>query len=598
MKTDSPVIFYVTEKGRSLAGRIAGFYSGAQVLKFDTNQVAHLWDKHSSFIFIMAMGIVVRSISPLLGDKRTDPAVVVLNEKGDHVVSVLSGHIGGANDLARRIASLIGAEAVITTASDINNLPSIDLWASENGLVIENWDALPHVATRLMNEEQLRIYSEPDFPLPKAFIREDDPRHADILVTKKERIEICSSCVKDQLYLRPQNLIVGIGCNRGTSAQEIESAVKAVLLEHNLSFLSIHSLATVDVKAGEHGLLEFSRQYDLSIKAFSAGELNEVSGIEKSDIVFRAVGANAVAEPASLLASGTMKPLVPKQKVGNVTVAVALRKAESENKTEARIGEGMDMKCGKLYIVGIGPGSAEYITPRAIKAIHDADVIVGYDTYIDLVRNLISGKEIFSTGMTKEIDRCAKAVDLALSGKKVAVISGGDPGIYAMAGLVFEILKNAVGAYGDTPLPVVEIVPGISALNAAASRLGAPLMHDFASISLSDRLTPWELIEKRLDAAASADFVIVLYNPKSRGRVGHLDRAVEIISKYRKPETPVGIVKAAMREGEQMTVSDLAGVLDADVDMQTTVIIGNSKTYIWNGRIITPRGYESKLSSL
>ncbi len=214
--------------------------------------------------------------------------------------------------------------------------------------------------------------------------------------------------------------------------------------------------------------------------------------------------------------------------------------------------------------------------------------------------------------MTKEIDRCRKAVELALIGKKVSVISGGDPGIYAMAGLVFETLRSEAlklqtsglphsrvsGLQGSALSPSelsVEIVPGISALNAAASRLGAPLMHDFASISLSDRLTPWELIEKRLHAAASAGFVIVLYNPKSKGRVEHFSRAVEIIGKYRKSETPVGIVKGAMRAGEQVTISDLSGVLDHDIDMQTTVIFGNSKTFVWNGRMITPRGYESKL---
>lgn len=253
---------------------------------------------------------------------------------------------------------------------------------------------------------------------------------------------------------------------------------------------------------------------------------------------------------------------------------------------------------GMLFIVGTGPGNMEHITPYARKIIRDADVVVGYGTYIDLIPDLLQGKEVFSTGMTKETDRCRKAVELALEGKRVAVISGGDPGIYAMAGLVFELLKKqlSLGGASDDP-PGVEVVPGISALNACAARLGAPLMHDFAVISLSDRLTPWELIEKRLAAAAKADFVIVLYNPKSLGRPEHINKARAIILKHRSTETPVGIVKAAMRDEESIVITNLRDMLNYPIDMQTTVIIGNSQTFTWDEWMITPRGYESKLES-
>jgi precorrin-3B C17-methyltransferase len=207
---------------------------------------------------------------------------------------------------------------------------------------------------------------------------------------------------------------------------------------------------------------------------------------------------------------------------------------------------------------------------------------------------MIIGKEVFKTGMTQEIDRCRKAVELALGGKSVAVISGGDPGIYAMAGLVFQLLKEE---NRQRRLPPVEVIPGISALNACAARLGAPLMHDFASISLSDRLTPWRVIEKRIDAAAIADFVIIFYNPRSKGRAGHIDKARKIILKHCSPETPVGIVKGAMRDGEKIIITDLDKMLDYEIDMQTTVIIGNSRTFLWNDRMITPRGYEKKFKT-
>ncbi len=259
-----------------------------------------------------------------------------------------------------------------------------------------------------------------------------------------------------------------------------------------------------------------------------------------------------------------------------------------------------------IYIVGTGPGDISHITPYAQEAIRKSDVIVGYGTYLELVQPLLSGKEVLSTGMTQEVDRCRKAVELASAGKTVALISGGDPGIYAMAGLVFEILKGqgarvkGPGKEQDpgprTLDPAVEVIPGISALNACAARLGAPLMHDFASVSLSDRLTPWELIEKRLDAAASADFVIALYNPRSMGRQEQIVRAREIVMRHRSPETPVGIVKAAMRENESVVITTLGGMLDHDIDMQTTVIIGNSQTFTWEHWMITPRGYERKFS--
>ena len=217
------------------------------------------------------------------------------------------------------------------------------------------------------------------------------------------------------------------------------------------------------------------------------------------------------------------------------------------------------------------------------------------------MRDLIKDKDIMSSGMRQEVDRCAKAVEIAREGKTVAIICSGDPGIYAMAGLVFEILSSqqpAVGGHINTTKGgrgvSVEIIPGIPALSACASRLGAPLMHDFASISLSDLLTPWKLIEKRLEAAAAADFVIVIYNPKSKGRPEHINKARDIILKHRPGETPVGIVTGATRENEKVVVTDLNNMLEHEIDMQSTVTIGNSQTFVWNEKMVTPRGYSNK----
>lgn len=264
------------------------------------------------------------------------------------------------------------------------------------------------------------------------------------------------------------------------------------------------------------------------------------------------------------------------------------------------------MDKGTLYIIGIGPGNKSLITPAAKKALEESDVIVGYTLYTELIKELISHKEIISTGMTREIDRCGKAIDMAMEGKRVAIVCSGDPGIYAMAGLTLEMSEKRVSGASnsfdknnktgsESKLPFeIKIIPGVPALAACAAALGAPLMHDFASISLSDRLTPWDIIEKRIKATAESDFVIVIYNPRSKGREGHLKKTCQIISQYRQGTTPAGIVKAATREDEQVLITTLNTIPYNQVDMQTTVIIGNSNTYKWGDMLITPRGYKNK----
>ncbi|MCE5312870.1 MAG: precorrin-3B C(17)-methyltransferase [Nitrospiraceae bacterium] len=575
----STTIFYITQNGKTLAEKINFLYPAAEIKKFSPEAVRLAWRTGARLIFITAAGIVVRAIAPLVKDKKTDPAVVVLDEKARHVISLLSGHLGGANSLAIEIAEFLCAEPVITTASDINGLVSIDMWAAENSLVIEDWEALPQVATKYLNNGMLLVYNETSITLPSEFESVKDPDFADLLITDKKSIHSEAGASKSRLYLRPMDLVVGIGCNSSTSEDEIESAVKETLENNNLSFMSIKCLATIDIKTSETGLVSFAEKFGLPIVSFSAQQLNSVAGIEKSEAVFRATGAHAVSEPAALLASDSQDLLVRKQKLRNVTIAIARAAHQKKmNKTK-------EERRGTIYIVGTGPGSYEQMTQRAVDAIISADVVIGYGTYLAQIEDLLKDREVISTGMTQEIDRCRRAVEEASKGRLVVVVSGGDPGIYAMAGLVLELLK------ADAADIDVEVVPGVSAINACAALLGAPLMHDFASISLSDRLTPWELIEKRLDAAASADFVIALYNPRSMGRQEHINRAAKIIMRHRDPATPVGIVKAAYRENQEVIVTDLAHMTSHNIDMQTTVIIGNSRTTVFNNMMITPRGY-------
>jgi len=247
---------------------------------------------------------------------------------------------------------------------------------------------------------------------------------------------------------------------------------------------------------------------------------------------------------------------------------------------------------GVLSIVGIGPGSAEHISPAALAAIQAADVVVGYRTYMLLVRPLIKGKETIKTGMTEEISRARAAVDHARAGARVAIISSGDAGVYGMANLVFEVLRDLGWKRGESP--EVQLVPGITALNSCASLVGAPLGHDSCMISLSDLLTPWPVIEKRIDAAASADFVIGLYNPASGRRQRQIVRAQELIGRYRPGTTPVALVKSAYRFRQDVKLTDLDHMLDFEIGMLTTVLIGNSHTYVYEGYMVTPRGYHNK----
>ena len=238
-----------------------------------------------------------------------------------------------------------------------------------------------------------------------------------------------------------------------------------------------------------------------------------------------------------------------------------------------------------IYVIGIGPGGKEYMTLEAIEAIKNSDVIVGYKTYINLIEDMISDKEVVQNGMRKEIDRCKMAVEIAKEGKNVAVVSSGDSGIYGMAGLILELVVKE-----DEDIKV-KVVPGVTASIAAASVLGAPIMHDFCHISLSDLLTPWEVIEKRLRLAAEADFVVCLYNPRSKGRSEHLANAFEIMGEFKDGSTPVGIVKDAGREGEEKHICTFDTMNFEIVDMTTMVIVGNKSTFIDKDMMITPRGY-------
>ncbi|HEY9701738.1 MAG TPA: precorrin-3B C(17)-methyltransferase, partial [Allocoleopsis sp.] len=404
---------------------------------------------------------------------------------------------------------------------------------------------------------------------------------ARIWISANERLQSNNIIPEVQWY--PRILWVGIGCERDTDIEVITEGITETLRKYNLGEKAIAGLASIDIKADEKGLIEYCTMRNIPLITFPAEKLKLVSVPHPSKRVLEEVGTPSVAESAALMAAKTETLLVSKEiykiegKKGAITVAIAVAEREYIGKD------------GEIYLIGTGPGNLTQITPAAKSAIIAADVVIGYGLYIDLIETLLRPEQIIEKmPITQEKQRAERAIELAKWGLKVAVISSGDIGIYAMGGLVLEQLKLD---NWDGQKPSIQILPGITALQSAASRLGTPIMHDFCAISLSDLLTPWAVIEKRLNAAASADFVVGLYNPKSQNRTEQIAIAQRIFLQYREEKTPVGIVKSAYREDEEIKITTLGEMLEYPIDMLTTIIIGNQSTMNYKNWLITPRGY-------
>jgi cobalt-precorrin 5A hydrolase/precorrin-3B C17-methyltransferase len=558
--------------------------------------VSKVFSRYRYLVLVMAVGIAVRLVASELRDKRKDPGVVVVDDSGSFSVSLLSGHVGGANQLARKIASLIGAQPVITTASEVSQTIAVDLLGREFGWELEDNRSVSAVSAALVNREPVGIYQDagernwwsktkplPDniriFTTIEALTQSNS--QAGLIVT--DRIldnEHQALLPRHTVIYHPRSLVIGIGCNRGTQCAEIEAAVSRVFSEHGLSIKSIRNIATITLKKNETGLLEFARKYRLPVEYFDKGALCKVNfPSSPSATALRHVGTPAVCESAALLSSGSNSLIVPKVNCNRaVTVAVARFTFDGEKE-----------KRGKLFLVGIGPGNPEHMTFKAREAINRSEVVVGYRTYIKLIEPFLRQKEVIATGMGAEIERVKTAISLAKKGKIVSLVSSGDTGIYGMAGLVGEILRQQSGDDFD-----IEVIPGVPLLAASATLLGAPITGDFVTISLSDYLVLWEEISRRLRLAAQGNFVIVIYNPKSKSRQRQMAEARKIILQYRSPSTPVGIVTNAYRQKQEVVITDLEHMFDYEIGMNTTVIIGNSATFTLARWMVTPRGYRTK----
>jgi len=599
-----PVVICLGRAGEEVAHRVAAVLGvavhgcHARVERADVtfaNAADHIRDLFAAgvpIVGICSAGILIRAVAPLLADKNAEPPVVAVSGDGRAVLPLLGGH-HGANALAQKIAGALGGDALLTTAGDVALGVALD--APPEGWVLGNPENAKAAMMALLQGARARVLG-------------DEAAKADWLAGLPEgdgvKI-ICTSrpqAVADQttLVFHPQRVVLGVGCARGCPVDELALLVTGALEAAGVAPGALKCIATLDLKADEGAINVLAARLGVPLRLFNASELEaETARLETpSDVVFAEVGCHGVSEAAALRAAGPEAALcLSKVKSRNATSALALaREPITELRGRAR---------GHLSVVGIGPGQAIWRTPEASRLIAEADELVGYGLYIDLLGPLAAGKARSDFPLGGEEDRCRYALERAGEGRNVALICSGDAGIYAMGALVFELLDRTLDAGGVTQAARrVEVVsaPGISALQAAAARAGAPLGHDFCAISLSDLLTPRADILRRIKAAAEGDFVIAFYNPVSKKRRTLLAEARDILLAHRPEGTPVLLASSLGRDEEEIRYRELCDLEVDEVDMLTVVLVGASGSRMVatgdGARMYTPRGYARKRGAL
>jgi cobalt-precorrin 5A hydrolase/precorrin-3B C17-methyltransferase len=567
----------VTRAGNRLAQRIADALP-TRATVIDRPRAADGlkagFGQYDAVVAVMAAGAVVRILAPLIaaGHKSSDPAVLVIDEAGRFVTPILGGHGAGANGLAIELAEILGADAVITTATDVAGVPGLD----DLGWPVSG--DVSGVSRAMLDGEWVTLSSAHRWPLPAlgenvvealgATVGLDPPT---ILISDLATQPAGGGVV----VLRPPSLVVGMGASRGVCTDEARRLLVSALSDAGLAIESVVAIATAQVKGDEQALIDLARQLRVPLVTHSATALGQVRVPNPSEVVRSAVGTPSVSEAAALLGArecldgaGQIRGqlIVTKTASAMATVAVARHRPR-----------------GRLALVGLGPGSRDLLTAAARQELRRASVIVGLDQYVDQIRDLLRpGTQILASGLGHEEERARSAVARARDGFAVALIGSGDAGVYAMASPALEVADGSIEVVG---------IPGITAGLAAAAVLGAPLGHDHCYLSLSDLHTPWPVIERRICAAAQGDFVLLCYNPRSAKRDWQLGRTLELLAEHRPPSTPVGVVRNASRADQSAILTTLADFDPAVVDMYSLVVIGASQTRIVSGRMVTPRGY-------
>jgi cobalt-precorrin 5A hydrolase/precorrin-3B C17-methyltransferase len=608
-----PVVVCLSRSGEATALRIASSIGASlhgregRVDKADAffanaqEHIRTLFAARTPVIGVCAAGILIRAMAPLLADKRIEPPVVAVAEDGSVVVPLLGGH-HGANRLARRIGAVLDAKAAVTTAGDVALGVALD--EPPAGWRLANpEDAKPVMAALLGGAPAVR---NGEFPwltglllsqtLPQTLPHGGGRRQSSDAVQLTATVEPLAGN-EAHLVFHPQQYILGVGCARNCPVDEIADLVDGALAQANIAPGALAGVFSLDLKADEPAVNALARKLGIPLRLFDAATLEAEAPrlANPSDIVFAEVGCHGVAEGAALAGAGPLATLTqPKIKSANATVAIA--------RAPAPLTTLPGRPRGRVSLVGIGPGQAEWRTPEASRLVAEADELVGYGLYIDLLGPLAHGKPRRDFPLGGEEDRCRYALERAAEGVDVALICSGDAGIYAMGALVFELLDRSPGQGGVSDAARrVEVIsaPGVSALQAAAARAGAPLGHDFCAISLSDLLTPREDIVRRIRAAAEGDFVIAFYNPVSARRRTLLAEAREMLLVHRPADTPVLLASNLGRPEEKLTYRRLADLEVDEVDMLTVVLVGSSQSKLAclgeGPRMYTPRGYAKRI---
>jgi len=541
------------------------------------------WQEIDLIIFIGSIAASIRIINSFLTSKDQDPGVIVIDNKCSKIVPLIGLHQSNTQNIACQIANLLGGEIIVTNNSNDQSLLNLDAfgnqWGWKRSGKIKDWSKL--VIKQAKNEE---IFCKQLFGnnLWKTSESAEIINQIDKKETEKPDSTFYVSIFKNhETTWHPPVLWVGIGCERNTSKELIINSLNNFFESENLSQQSIAGFATIDIKKDEKAILELVEENNLPIKFFTKEDLSKIIVPNPSKIVQKEIGTSSVAEASCLLAAGEESKLLKEKRIfKNQSGAVTIAVAESKNQYNPTHGE--------IHIIGSGPGDISFLTNNARKALSRCTVWIGYKMYLDLIKPLKRNDQVLiESKLTEEKERCSKAIKLAEEGIKVALISSGESGFYGMAGLLLELLQKIKKEYR----PYFEVHPGISSVQLAAAISGAPLMNDFCSVSLSDKLTPWSLILKRIEGALLGDFVIALFNPQSIERNWQLKSVIDICLQSRREETPVLIARQVGRENQTKQYFTLNTIPFEEIDMLSIIIIGNSQTTLVDEIFLTPRGY-------
>ncbi|WP_119308602.1 precorrin-3B C(17)-methyltransferase [Cohaesibacter haloalkalitolerans] len=585
------------------AGHPVELHGKGEIEGFDVafaDSLAHLkglFAERRAIVALYASGIIIRALAPLLDSKFDEPPVLAVARDGSSVVPLLGGH-HGANDLARLLAEALKAHAAVTTAGDCRYQLALD--NPPKGWKLQHARKAAAVMARIVDGEAVSVSSDLGWLDGSDLARADQAP----ISLQASFAPVPEESAATSLTYSPQKLVVGVGCERGIAAADLIGHIETVLANNSLAPEAIGLLASIDVKMDEAAIHAAAAHFGVPARFFTAEDLEAQKGRLKtpSEVVFAEVGCHGVAEGAALAAVGAEGALlVAKVKSDKATCAIGLSPRPFTAQLPGK-------KRGSLAVIGIGPGTPYWRTPQATNFIAQAEKLVGYKFYLDLLGPMADDERRCDFPMGSEKDRCRYALEEAGKGHDVALICSGDGGIYAMGALVMELLDRDAdngGVSDAAKRAALTHVPGISALQAASARFGALLGHDFCTISLSDLLTPWETIEQRVRSATDGDFVIAFYNPVSMKRRTQLLRAKEILLTQRPGTTPVLLASNLGRPDEELKIRTLETLDIEEVDMLTVVLVGSSQSRALRSgdrtvgddgwMAYTPRGYAKRI---